>query len=91
MDVSNSLIVKKDISKCREIGKSFNYLVNPQLSNNDIIDGCGHFLPGVMVTRLGELTVGGTQGRDRQILATKFAAHCEVLPQCPTTPFGMVR
>ena len=65
-------------------------LINPQLSNDDIIDSSSDFLPRVMVTCFGEFAVGSTQGRYQQIFTTELTAHGEVLPQCPSTPFRVV-
>lgn len=65
-------------------------LVNPQLPDDNVIDSGGHLLPRVMVTSLGELAVGGTQGRHQQVFTAELTAHGEVLPQCPATPFRVV-
>ena len=59
------------------------YLVNPELSNNDIVD-CGvRSSPSVMISALVKHNMTDTNGVDREVGSSKLAGHCEVLPESP--------
>ena len=62
----------------------FSVLVDPELSNDDVVHDGLDFSPGVVVP-VGKLQVSDAQRLDLQVLALEPGAHGELLPTLPTT------
>lgn len=59
------------------------YQVDPQLSDNDVVDGSDDFAPGVVASSAMENQVGVSSGVDGQVLPSELGGHRILLPQSP--------
>ena len=64
-------------------------LINPKLSNNDVMNCSGDLSPGVMITRLVKLEVRHAMWDNLEILATEFTGASEFLPEDPVLMLNM--
>lgn len=64
-------------------------LINPKLSNNDVMHCSGDLFPGVMITRLVKLEMRHTVWDNLEILATEFTGAGEFLPEDPVLMLNM--
>lgn len=64
-------------------------LVNPELSNNDIVNCGSDFLPCVMITSPCKLEMSSAMWYNLQVLAPEFAGEREFLPEDPVLMLSM--
>lgn len=58
-------------------------VVDPQLADDDIMNGARHLPPGIVIVGFVESQMSNSHRYYRQILAPEFAAHRELLPALP--------